>query len=103
MWSVAALLITPGLPAELWGEAENLTISSDESSAWHLRADYFSFDKRQGTYTARGHVSLRSQDQIITADEIRLDGLTRQAILEGNVRVEQGNDWLEIPFPRRAR
>ena len=95
MWSVVALLIGPGLPAELWGEAEKLTIPVDEPSAWHLRADYFSFDKRQGIYTARGHVSLRSQDQIITADEIRLDGLTRQAILEGNVRVEQGNDWLE--------
>ena len=95
MWFAVTLLISPGLPAELWGEAENLTIPADESSAWHLRADYFSFDKRQGIYTARGHVSLRSRDQIITADEIRLDGVTRQAILEGNVRVEQGSDWLE--------
>ncbi len=95
MWLVVALLISPGLPADLWGEAENLTALSSEPSPWHLRADYFSYDERQGIYTARGQVSLRSQDQVITADEIRLDSLTRQAILEGHVRVEQGGDWLE--------
>jgi len=94
-WLVVALLISPGLPADLWGEAENLTALSPEPSPWHLRADYFSYDERQGIYTARGQVSLRSQDQVITADEIRLDSLTREAILEGHVRVEQGGDWLE--------
>ncbi|MGD8695369.1 MAG: LPS assembly protein LptD, partial [Syntrophobacterales bacterium] len=29
------------------------------------------------------------------ADEARLDALTREAILEGDVRIEQGDDWLE--------
>jgi LPS-assembly protein len=95
IWFVMALLISPCLPVEVWGEAEDLIVPEDEPSPYHLRADYFSYDERQGIYTARGRVSLRSQDQVITADEIRLDGLTRQAILEGNVRVEQGNDWLE--------
>jgi LPS-assembly protein len=95
MCLVVALLISPGLPAELWGGAETLTVPSGDSSSWHLRADHFTYDERQGIYTARGQVSLRSGDQLITADEIRLDALTRQAILEGHVRIEHGDDWLE--------
>ncbi len=89
------LTISQAIPARVWGAEEELTVQSDQDSTWHLRADYFSYDERQGIYTARGNVTLSSQDQVITADEIRLDGLTRQAILEGHVRVEHGDDWLE--------
>jgi LPS-assembly protein len=62
---------------------------------WHLAADEFTYDARQGFYTARGNVVLRSGDRTITADEMRLDALTHRAILEGHVRLQRAGDWLE--------
>jgi LPS-assembly protein len=62
---------------------------------WHLEADEFTYDARQGFYTARGNVILRSGDRTIKADEMRLDALTRRAILEGHVRLQRAGDWLE--------
>jgi len=62
---------------------------------WHLEADEFTYDSRQGFYTARGNVILSSGDRTIKTDEMRLDALTHRAILEGHVRFERGGDWLE--------
>jgi LPS-assembly protein len=92
---LASLLFTPHLFAESSKAAENLIGPAEIGSGWRLRADYFTYDERQGTYSASGNVSLRSQDRLIKADRIRLDGTTRQTILEGRVRIEQGEDWLE--------
>lgn len=87
-----AALITTSLP---WDATAEEVASTEEASSWRLRADYFSYDERQGIYTAEGRASLHSKDQLISADRIRLDGVSRQAILEGNVRIEQGENWLE--------
>ncbi|UCG13708.1 MAG: LPS-assembly protein LptD [Deltaproteobacteria bacterium] len=92
---LAALLSPYNLPAQSQAEPEPVVASSKEPAGWRLRADHFTHDPRQGVYTARGNVSLRSPEQLITADEMRLDSLGRQAILEGRVRIEQGRDWLE--------
>jgi len=62
---------------------------------WHVEADEFTYDTRQGFYTARGNVILRSGDRTIKADEMRLDALTHRVILEGHVRVQRAGDWLE--------
>jgi LPS-assembly protein len=74
---------------------KTLMLEQDGQEPWHLEADEFSYDARQGFYTARGNVILRSGDRTIKADEMRLDALTHRAILEGHVRFQRGGDWLE--------
>jgi LPS-assembly protein len=89
------LLICPDLTAESLHGAENLTTPPKDGSGWRLRADYFSYDERQDIYTASGRVYLQADDRQITADRIHLDAYTREAVLEGDVRIEMGQDWLE--------
>ena len=89
------LLFTPDLPAGPLDSAGGLTAPPKDGSGWRLRADYFSYDERQDIYTASGRVYLQADDRQITADRIRLDVHTREAILEGDVRIEMGKDWLE--------
>jgi LPS-assembly protein len=92
---VVAFLFFPDLPAGSQDSVEKSVAEPGEDSGYRLRADYFSYDERQSIYTARGNVTLRAPGRVITADEMRLDALTREAILEGDIRIEQGNDWLE--------
>jgi LPS-assembly protein len=92
---LVTLLFTYNLPAQSMQAGEDPIAQAKEVSSWRLRADHFTYDERQGIYSASGRVSLRSQDQLISADRVQLDGVSRQAILEGNVRIEQGKDWLE--------
>ena len=74
---------------------QGLMVGQGGQEPWHLEADEFTYDSRQGLYTARGNVILRSGDRTIKADEMRLDALTHRAILEGHVRFQRGGDWLE--------
>lgn len=74
---------------------ESLIFDRGGEEVWHLEADEFTYDARQGFYTARGNVRLRSGDRSISADEMRLDALTHRAILEGHVRLQRAGDWLE--------
>jgi LPS-assembly protein len=74
---------------------DELLVKAKDATSWRLRADEFTYDWLQEVYTARGGVSLESKDGIIRAEEIRLDAITRQAILEGGVRIELGANWLE--------
>jgi LPS-assembly protein len=90
-----AFLFFPDLPAGSQDRVEKSVAAPREDSGYQLQADYFSYDERQNIYTARGNVTLRAQGRVITADEMRLDALTREAILEGDIRIEQGSDWLE--------
>ncbi len=92
---LVALLFFPDVAARSQDRFETLTTSPEEGSGYRLRADHFSYDERQGIYAASGNVVLRAQDRVITADRIRLDAVTREAILEGQIRIEQGSDWLE--------
>jgi len=89
------LVCTPELAAGPLDGAEDLTTPPKDGSGWRLRADYFSYDERQNIYTASGRVYLQADDRRITADKIHLDAHTREAILEGDVRIEMGKDWLE--------
>ena len=89
------LVSIPDLAAGPLDGAEDLTAPPKDGSGWRLRADYFSYDERQNIYTASGRVYLQADDRRITADSIHLDAHTREAILEGDVRIETGEDWLE--------
>jgi LPS-assembly protein len=88
---VAVLGSMTALPAA----PQSLMFDQGGQEPWHLEADEFTYDARQGFYIARGNVILRSGDRTIKADEMRLDALTRRAILEGHVRLERAGDWLE--------
>ncbi len=92
---LVAFLFFPDLPAGSQDRVGKSVTTPGEDSGYRLRADHFSYDERQSIYTARGNVTLHAPGRVITADEIRLDALTREAILEGDIRIEQGNDWLE--------
>ncbi|MGW8223072.1 MAG: LPS-assembly protein LptD [Syntrophobacteria bacterium] len=92
---LVAFLFFPDLPAGSQDRVQKSVTAPGEDSGYRLRADYFSYDERQNIYTARGNVTLHAPGRVITADEMRLDALTREAILEGDIRIEQGNDWLE--------
>ncbi|MEE9120685.1 MAG: LPS assembly protein LptD [Syntrophobacteria bacterium] len=92
---LVAFLFFPDLPAGSQDRVGKSVAAPGEDSGYRLRADHFSYDERQSIYTARGNVTLHAPGRVITADEIRLDALTREAILEGDIRIEQGNDWLE--------
>ncbi|HVO84745.1 MAG TPA: LPS assembly protein LptD [Syntrophobacteria bacterium] len=89
---VAAVL---GSAATLGAAAQSLMFDQGGKEPWHLEADEFTYDSRQGFYTARGNVILRSGDRTIKTDAMRLDALTHRAILEGHVRFQRAGDWLE--------
>ena len=92
---LVSFLFFPDLPAGSQERFGKSFAKPGEDSEYRLRADHFSYDERQNIYRARGNVTLHAPGRVITADEMRLDALTREAILEGDVRIEQGDDWLE--------
>ena len=92
---LVSFLFFPDLPAGSQDRVEKSVAAPGEDSGYRLRADHFSYDERQNIYTATGNVTLHAPGRVITADEIRLDALTREAILEGDIRIEQGDDWME--------
>ena len=92
---LVSFLFFPDLPAGSQESVGKSFATPAEDSEYRLRADHFSYDERQNIYTATGNVTLHAPGRVITADEMRLDALTREAILEGDVRIEQGDDWLE--------
>ena len=87
------------LPAELHGESKNgkekIASQKEQESGYRLRADTFSYDKRQDVYTASGNVVLHAKGSILFADHLRFDAATREAIAEGDIRIERNGDWLE--------
>ena len=92
---IMAFLFPAELLAESKNKTERFTSQEEQDSGYRLRADTFSYDKRQDIYTARGNVVLHAKDNIIFADHIRLDAASREAIAEGDVRIERDKDWLE--------
>jgi LPS-assembly protein len=92
---VIAFLFPAELPAETKHLKDKLTSQEEENSGYRLRADSFSYDRRQDIYTASGNVVLHAKGSIIFADHLRLDAATREAIAEGDIRIERDNDWLE--------
>ena len=89
------LLSFPTPPARCQNIFEKFTTKPEESTGYRLWADHFVYDERQDTYSASGNVILRAENRVIYADRMRLDAATREAILEGHVRIEQNGDWLE--------
>jgi LPS-assembly protein len=92
---LVAFLFPAQLPAQSKDRAERFTFREEKNSGYRLRADTFSYDERQDIYTASGNVILHAKDRVIFADHIRLDAATKEAILEGDIRIEQAKDWLE--------
>jgi len=92
---VAVLVAVLGSVPMLRAASENLVFDQGGEEVWHLEADQVTYDARRRFYTATGRVRLNSGDRSISADEIRLDALTKRAILEGHVRLERAGDWLE--------
>jgi LPS-assembly protein len=86
-------------PAELSAQSEDrtakFTAQEKKDSGYRLRADHFSYDERQDIYTASGNVILHAEGRVIFADHMRLDAATMEAIVEGDIRIEQDRDWLE--------
>ena len=92
---VMAFLFPAELPAESNNRNESIPSQQEQNSGYRLRADSFSYDKRQDIYTASGNVVLHAKGSIIFADHLRLDAASREAIAEGDVRIERDKDWLE--------
>jgi LPS-assembly protein len=92
---LVAFLFPAQLPAESKDRAERFTFREEKNSGYRLRADTFSYDERQDIYTASGNVILHAKDRVIFADHIRFDAATKEAIAEGDIRIEQDKDWLE--------
>jgi len=90
-----AFLFPAELPAEPKDKTEKFTAQREKDSGYRLRADYFSYDERQDIYTASGNVILHAKGSVIFADHIRLDAASMEAIVEGDIRIEQDKDWLE--------
>ncbi|MCG6916652.1 MAG: hypothetical protein LJE89_03805, partial [Deltaproteobacteria bacterium] len=99
MLGLCLVLVAFLFPAEVVAQSKDgitsFTSQGKKGSAYRLRADHFSYDEKQDIYTASGNVILHAEGSIIFADQIRLDGATKEAIVEGDVRIEQGRDWLE--------
>jgi LPS-assembly protein len=99
MLGLCLLLVAFLFPAELLAQSEDSTAKptaqEKKDSGYRLRADYFSYDERQDIYTATGNVVLHAEGSVVFADHIRLDAASMEAIVEGNIRIEKDNDWLE--------
>ena len=92
---LVAFLFPVEVPAESKDRGEKFTAQGEKDSGYRLRADKFSYDKRQDIYTASGNVILHTKGSVIFADQIRLDAASMEAIVEGDIRIEQDKDWLE--------
>jgi LPS-assembly protein len=90
-----ALLFFPVPAAISQSTFEKFTTKPEKATGYRLWADHFLYNERQDSYSASGNVILRAENRVIRADRMRLDGATREAILEGHVRIEQNGDWLE--------
>ena len=99
MLGLCLLLVAFLFPAEVVAESKDRTTSfsaqEKKDSGYRLRADHFSYDERQDIYTASGNVILHAEGSVIFADHIRLDAATKEAIVEGDIRIEKDKDWLE--------
>jgi len=90
-----AFLFPAEVPAESNDEIARFGAQDEKDSAYRLRADHFSYDKRQDAYTATGNVILHAKGSVIFADQIRFDATSMEAIVEGDIRIEKDKDWLE--------
>jgi LPS-assembly protein len=99
MLGLYLLLMAFLLPAEVVAQSKDRTAKfaaqEKKDSGYRLRADHFSYDERQDIYTASGNVILHAEGKVIFADHMRLDAATMEAIVEGDIRIEQDRDWLE--------
>ncbi|MBT8341570.1 MAG: LPS-assembly protein LptD [Desulfatitalea sp.] len=61
---------------------------------WQVKADTIHYDQTNDVYTCQGHVRIHREGRTLTADRVRVDQKSRQALAEGQVRLLSGQDVL---------
>jgi len=65
-----------------------------------IQADKLIYNKDENTYTAQGHVVIRSQKSVLRADKIILNNSTKDVEATGHVRFTDGDDELTCTHMR---
>ncbi|RTZ92787.1 MAG: hypothetical protein DSY91_03085 [Deltaproteobacteria bacterium] len=65
-----------------------------------IKADKLTFNRDENTYTAQGHVVIKSQKSVLEADKIILNNTTKDVEATGHVRFTDGSDVLTCTHMR---
>lgn len=75
-----------------------LELSSNEAgnaaAAWHIEADQLTYMEAAELYRARGRVLIRREGTRLTADSVKVNRKTMEALAEGDVTLKTGGDVL---------
>ena len=86
------------LPILLWaglaGAAEMDLFKAErfQGGPWRIKAETLTYDAANHVYVARGRVEMSQADRRITADQARVDDVTKVATLTGNVVIVMEED-----------
>jgi LPS-assembly protein len=64
------------------------------AAPWHISADRIDYDQIQDTYTAVGNVAISKEGRSLTADRVQFNQRAREAFAKGNVRLKSGDDLM---------
>ena len=88
------LLLTFGLPLQVWGAETDRLFEENPDEPWHITADSVSYDDPSSRYVAQGRVRISRGIVRLTADHVRFDHRTMDAEATGHVVLVSGNDIL---------
>jgi LPS-assembly protein len=94
---ISRLVITLGFLLAGFGQGTVLAEDFPDdvpSEPWHISADQIDYDQVKDEYLARGNVSIIRPGRSLTADMVRLNQGSKQAVAEGNVRLVYGDNIL---------
>jgi len=86
------VLIT--IKANAIAETGRLLFDDDSVQPWHITADEISFDKKNNQYIARRNVIISKENKKLTADFVRFNHETMEALAIGHVVMTAGEDIL---------
>ncbi|HMA67489.1 MAG TPA: LPS assembly protein LptD [Desulfosalsimonadaceae bacterium] len=89
-FSIAALMLL--CPGQTWG----LAVSGQDTSrpAWTIHADRLVYEKERDLYKAFGNVVVQKGETTLSADTVRLDRSSMEAVATGHVRLETREDFI---------
>jgi len=87
---IILLILTPFAAAQVDDD-----YFGDPTTPITIEADMLSYDRENSIYTAEGDVQITRGTSVLTADLVRLNAITKEAVAEGNVVYYDGENRVE--------
>ncbi len=91
---VPAILAAAAASAQSAGDLEAAFLESGDDAPWEILADEVNYDRTSDTYIAKGHVEISQLDKRLSADFVRFNHVTYDAMARGHVVLQVGADLL---------